>query len=82
MEEHLHARLSNKEQILQQGGEQALSHSTEDLNRIHRALQRLRTNSYGTCIDCGNEIERKRLEAIPEAERCTECQHSYEQNLN
>lgn len=81
-EEHLRARLSNKEQILQEGGEQSLSHSQEDLARIHRALGRLRTSSYGACIDCGNGIDRKRLEAIPEAERCTSCQQSYEQNLS
>lgn len=81
-EEHLRARLANKEQILKEGGEQSLSHSPEDLIRIERALKRLRTNSYGACIDCGKEIDRKRLEAIPEAERCTDCQDSYEKGLN
>lgn len=81
-EEHLRARLSNKEQILRDGGEQALSHTPEDLERIQRALQRLRTNAYGACVDCGGDIDRKRLEAIPEAERCTGCQSTYESYLN
>lgn len=81
-EDHLRARLTSKEQILKEGGQQALSHSPEDLERIQCALQRLRTNSYGACIDCGNEIDHKRLEAIPEAERCIDCQQSYENNLN
>lgn len=82
LEERLIARHLRKGRILQEGGEQSLSHSEEDLARIKRSLQRLRTGSYGSCIDCGDPISGKRLELLPEAERCTDCQDTYEKSFH
>jgi DnaK suppressor protein len=44
------------------------------LREVEDALLRLRDGSYGTCMDCGIEISRKRLEALPWALYCVTCQ--------
>jgi phage/conjugal plasmid C-4 type zinc finger TraR family protein len=41
------------------------------------ALARIDDNSYGQCVDCGNEIPEGRLEARPDAARCVACQAKY-----
>ena len=46
----------------------------EKINRLTAALERLNEGTYGQCEACGQEIERNRLEALPEAMRCLECQ--------
>lgn len=79
-QEILVRRMDHKNKILREGGEQALSHSANDVTRISLALERLRTGSYGACIDCGADINQERLEIIPEAERCTPCQTTFENN--
>jgi len=43
------------------------------LDQVLKALDRIRSGSYGTCISCGNDIEPARLEANPEAEMCIDC---------
>ncbi len=42
------------------------------------ALARITNGSYGQCIDCGDEVGVKRLEAEPTATRCIRCQSRYE----
>ena len=44
------------------------------LREVEDALARLGEGSYGTCMDCGIEISRKRLEALPWALYCVTCQ--------
>lgn len=78
----LEEKRTNKVKILLSGGQQAMSHRTEDVDRISRALERLRTGSYGACIDCGCEIPQKRLEITPEAERCVSCQSTFEKKCH
>jgi DnaK suppressor protein len=48
----------------------------EALARIDRALARLASDPdlFGLCEDCEDEIPLARLEAIPDATLCTECQ--------
>jgi DnaK suppressor protein len=38
------------------------------------ALQRIQDGSYGSCLECGDEISPKRLTAIPWASYCIQCQ--------
>jgi DnaK suppressor protein len=45
----------------------------ETLNQIEEALERMEAGIYGTCSDCGKEIPRARLNAIPYATRCVKC---------
>jgi len=44
------------------------------INRLTAALERLIEGTYGRCELCGRDIERSRLEALPEAARCLACQ--------
>jgi RNA polymerase-binding transcription factor len=53
----------------------------EERSQVELALERLASGEYGLCIDCGKEIPRERLEAIPEAVRCLEDQARYEATL-
>ncbi len=48
------------------------------LDRIERALRKIEEGSYGICEDCGKEIPPERLEAIPYALKCRECQEREE----
>jgi RNA polymerase-binding transcription factor DksA len=66
--------------------EQELDETTEmildaEAENVEIALQRLASGEYGKCVDCGREIPRERLEAIPEAIRCIEDQARYEAML-
>lgn len=56
----------------------SLGREAEALQETDEALQRLRSNSYGYCFDCGQAIERKRLLAYPIAKRCLQCQREHE----
>ncbi len=51
------------------------------LQMVEKALARIREGSFGECIHCGKEINVKRLEAVPWARHCIECQEKLEQGL-
>lgn len=53
---------------------QTNSADAEVLRDIDTALRRLGDGSYGTCMDCGIAIARKRLDAVPWARYCVTCQ--------
>jgi RNA polymerase-binding transcription factor len=42
--------------------------------RLAAALERVRSGAYGICVECGEEIPRARLLAIPDAGACVRCQ--------
>lgn len=44
-----------------------------EIRRIDAALARIEDDEYGWCVECGEAIAPKRLEADPAAPRCTEC---------
>ena len=44
------------------------------LKEIDTAFRRLEQGRYGLCEDCGQEIAIERLEALPFATRCVDCQ--------
>ena len=50
----------------------------ETLHRINEALERLEEGSYGRCFECGEEIEPRRLRALPFAVRCKDCEEARE----
>ena len=43
------------------------------LNYLDDALQRIEHGTYGFCSECGNLIDKKRLEAVPHAHQCVKC---------
>jgi DnaK suppressor protein len=45
---------------------------------IDEALERMDEGSYGMCAACGFEIGDERLQAIPFARHCRDCQHDQE----
>jgi DnaK suppressor protein len=51
------------------------------LAMVDKALARIREGSFGECANCGNEINPKRLEAVPWTRHCIECQEKLEQGL-
>jgi DnaK suppressor protein len=46
------------------------------LGAVREALGRIEDGSYGLCVDCGREIRRARLKAVPWASRCVPCQEA------
>jgi DnaK suppressor protein len=44
-----------------------------EIQQIDAALQRLDAGEYGICRDCGQDIDPRRLAALPYALLCTEC---------
>ena len=51
------------------------------LQAVVDALSRIEEGEYGECTDCGNAVERKRLEAVPWTPLCLRCQEQAEANL-
>ena len=45
---------------------------------IDEALTRLSEGTYGICAECGIEVSEKRLEAVPFAKLCVQCQSRQE----
>jgi RNA polymerase-binding protein DksA len=43
------------------------------LNYLDDALQRIEHGTYGFCSECGNLIDKERLEAVPHAHQCVQC---------
>ena len=50
----------------------------EILQKVDEALQRVDHGGFGQCVECGDEINRKRLEAVPWASHCIVCQEKFE----
>jgi DnaK suppressor protein len=51
------------------------------LQMVEGALSRIRDGSFGQCISCGNEINSKRMDAVPWTRYCIECQQKLEQGV-
>ncbi len=64
--------------------DEALEHQAALVQReiasVQRALGRIEDGTYGTCVDCGEEIAPERLEARPEAALCISCARSEERD--
>lgn len=65
------------EQATLQENDEVLS-GLDDMERaeavaIRNALRRMESGDYGFCVSCRGPIDRKRLEAVPTAEKCLEC---------
>lgn len=62
-----------------------LFHQSHDnrqlLQLVNEALERIKTSSYGLCVACREEVQAKRLEAVPWARHCIECQEKQDQGL-
>ena len=52
----------------------------QTLKLVNDALVRFDNGTYGLCLDCGQEIDAARLEAIPYAPLCISCQTKRERH--
>jgi DnaK suppressor protein len=71
------AVVSYDKNALQQQSEQARRQS----RLIDSALRQLEAGKYGECVLCGKETAVTRLEAIPWARYCVDCQEMQEQGI-
>lgn len=62
-----------------------LFHQSDDnrrmLHLVNDALDRIKSSSFGLCAACQEEVQPKRLDAVPWARHCIECQEKQEQGL-
>jgi DnaK suppressor protein len=49
------------------------------LQLVEEALQRIQQGTFGECLSCQEEIQQKRLDAVPWARHCRACQEKLEQ---
>lgn len=52
------------------------------ISEIDVALQKIKDESYGECEACHKGIEEDRLEIVPQARFCINCENNYEQKVN
>jgi DnaK suppressor protein len=45
----------------------------QEIHQIQGALKRIAEGTYGVCVQCGADIDPKRLKALPIATRCISC---------
>ena len=48
------------------------------LHKVQEALLRLNSDSVGTCLECEEKVQKKRLDAVPWASFCINCQEQKE----
>jgi DnaK suppressor protein len=62
-------------QVFEQQRDLALrDHNALHLEHVEAALARLLDGTFGACVRCGRPIAPERLEALPWAAHCIECQ--------
>ena len=52
-----------------------------ELRRLDEARRRFDEGTYGVCMDCGRDIDYRRLRAAPAAIRCIDCQSRFEKTF-
>lgn len=55
-----------------------LNRAESELAEVQAALKRLDDGSWGTCTLCGEKVAPQRLQAVPSAALCLECQQDLE----
>ena len=55
-----------------------INHFRSRLRLVRESLDRLRSGNFGVCVSCNQDIGEKRLNAVPTAIYCLECQQEIE----
>jgi len=55
-----------------------LENEFDILFEVQEALNRVEQGTYGRCEECGQEISRERLDALPYARLCIQCAWQYQ----
>ena len=58
-----------------------VSRDVGELRRLDEARRRFDEGSYGHCVDCGADIDYRRLRVQPAAIRCIHCQSRFEKTF-
>jgi DnaK suppressor protein len=66
----------SKESIFEQS-----SQKRTVLRLIQAALERMKRGSFGICVACGEEIQARRLQAVPWTQFCLSCQEEVEEEV-
>ena len=64
--------------------ESLFQETTSDWNvftQVRDALQRIEKGTYGTCVDCGRQIEEHRLDSLPWTAYCLDDQNRHDREL-
>ena len=48
---------------------------------IEQALVRIENGTYGVCVHCGGVVQEKRIDAVPWARHCLDCQELQDKHL-
>lgn len=64
--------------LLEDMGIAVADHRRADLEQMDAALRKIDDGTYGTCEECGEEIDEGRLKAVPYAEYCVKCKSGME----
>jgi DnaK suppressor protein len=56
-----------------------LGNDKDTLDQIEAAIERIEDSSYGRCEQCGEQIPKTRLDAIPYAAECERCASQQEE---
>jgi DnaK suppressor protein len=57
------------------------NHERDILSLVDEAMERLKTPDFGVCLNCQKDVQQKRLDAVPWARHCIECQEKQEKGL-
>ena len=58
-----------------------IDHYLNEIADVAAARERIRSGTFGICVDCGEPIDDERLQALPSASRCMICQRRRERLL-
>lgn len=67
-----------QQEFLREQDKREYERLTSRAQALDQAWESLQQGTYGTCRLCGNQIPRKRLEAVPTAVFCVSCQEVLE----
>ena len=55
-----------------------LENDEQKLKEIDAALERIEQGTFGRCEECGKDLSKERLEALPYARHCIECAQKHQ----
>ena len=74
LDQQLIGRLSRMDSIMDKKMSIAkLARQKVRMKQLEQALNNIHKEDFGVCIDCGEDIEFKRLQSNPTVKKCFEC---------
>ena len=74
LDQQLIGRLSRIDSIIDKEMSTAkLERQKQRLKQLEEALKKLEKEDFGVCIDCGEDIEFKRIKSNPVVKKCFDC---------